>query len=140
MDLPPAGSSTSAPRRDPGFRLASGTDSMESSATRTDSPKTEAFALAARYGHDPSYAWLRGKLEYSQIDRRWKLRYIPIDGETDDFGGSVVLDNPSLLEGCERGDFVEIRGTLDTTSSDENGYAPLYKVAKLKKLGEHGER
>ncbi|MDZ7617026.1 MAG: hypothetical protein U1E05_08480, partial [Patescibacteria group bacterium] len=45
---------------------------------------------AGQYGFDPSYAWLRGRLEYSQVDRRWKLRYIPVDGNTDQYGGSVV--------------------------------------------------
>ena len=46
----------------------------------------------ARYGHEPNYGRIRGRLEYSKASGLWKIRYIPIDGSTDSFGGSVVIN------------------------------------------------
>ena len=149
-DLPPAGRVTSATRPQSasgrsGVRLASGTEDPDDSAAVTAavgvSPATAGrtaaaeFAPRADYGYDPEYGWLRGKLEYSQIDRRWKLRYIPVDGTTDQFGGSVVLPDPKLLAGCERGDFVEVRGQVGQKTANR-GYAPKYEVAEVKRLGQ----
>jgi hypothetical protein len=75
-------------------------------------------------------------LEYSEIDRRWKLRYIPIDGATDEFGGSVLLSNASQLSGYERGQFVEVHGTLGRAREDENrGYAPEFEIHQIRRLG-----
>ncbi len=94
----------------------------------------ERFAPSiGQYGFDPSYAWLRGRLEYSQVDRRWKLRYIPVDGNTDQYGGSVIIGNEAALAGCEQGEFVAIRGRV--TGVGEHGFAPLYEVAALERLG-----
>jgi hypothetical protein len=73
-------------------------------------------------------------LEYSESERHWKLRYIPIDGATDGFGGSVILADTPLLSGYERGDFVEVAGKLASTSPDKRGYAPKYQVSQLKRL------
>ncbi len=92
------------------------------------------FAGQARYGYDAEYRWLRGRLEYSPIDRRWKLRYIPIDGQTDRYGGSVILADESLLTGCQRGEFVEVQGRLGKHDPRE-GFAPQYEVSALKRLG-----
>jgi hypothetical protein len=92
-------------------------------------------APPANYGFDPEYRWLRGKLEYSQIDRQWKLRYIPIDGTTDEFGGSVILPDPKVLAGCERGDFIEVQGQLGQKTAKDS-YAPPYEAAKVKRLGQ----
>ena len=91
------------------------------------------FTSTSDYGYDSDYRWVRGQLEYSQIDRQWKLRYIPIDGETDSFGGSVVLSDPALLSGCERGDFIEAHGKI-ADREVQKGYAPTYEVAQVKRL------
>ena len=149
-DLPPAGRVTSATRPESasgrsGVRLASGTEDPDDSAAvkaavgvspaTTGRTAAAEFAPRADYGYDPEYRWLRGKLEYSQIDRRWKLRYIPVDGTTDQFGGSVVLPDPKLLAGCERGDFVEVRGQVGQKTAN-SGYAPRYEVAEVKRLSQ----
>ncbi|MFH1918861.1 MAG: hypothetical protein ABIP48_03095, partial [Planctomycetota bacterium] len=98
-----------------------------------EGPRVDLFSPRARYGHDPEYGWLKGRLEYSQIDRRWKLRYIPIDGTTDEFGGSVILSNTSLLSGYERGQFVEVHGSLGRSAQDKTpGYAPEFEVQEIK--------
>jgi hypothetical protein len=148
-DLPPAGRSASATRATPpgdghNVRPVSGVEEPADSAVEAavgvsagaaDRTSASEFAPRATYGYDPAYGWLRGKLEYSQIDRRWKLRYIPVDGETDKFGGSVVLPGAKALAGCERGDFIEVRGRLGPQASND-GYAPTYEVAELKRLSE----
>jgi hypothetical protein len=87
------------------------------------------------YGYDPQYGWLRGRLEYSQIDRRWKLRYIPIDGETDKFGGSVILTTTTLLSGYERGDFVEVHGKLVPPKPESRSFSADYEVQKIERAG-----
>lgn len=91
-------------------------------------------AGGARYGYDPQYRWLKGRLEYSQSDQQWKLRYIPIDGDTDDYGGSVVLSDSSGLEGYQPGDYVEARGGVNG-GTGEGKIAPEYLVRELARLG-----
>lgn len=149
MELPEAGTSRSASsdRTAPdsaGFRLVSGTGPADDSAGVTaavgsslaatnDAAAAAEFAPRAGYGYDLDYAWVRGKLEYSEIDRCWKLRYIPVDGETDRYGGSMALPDASVLTGCERGDFVEIHGRVGHQDL-KKGYAPTYEVAEVKRL------
>jgi len=151
MDLPPPGSThgaRSASRTDRGaIRLVSATaerggnsaappqSSTRYSTSSGDKPR-DSFSPRASYGHDPEYRWLRGRLEYSEIDRRWKLRYIPIDGTTDEFGGSVVLSDASRLSGYERGQFVEVHGGLGHPPEDEDrGYAPEFQIHEIKRQG-----
>lgn len=132
VDLPKVGGSTAS-----GFRIVSGTDADTAStpvvAAVSQEPAGQFAPAAGSYGFDPSYAWLRGKLEYSQIDRRWKLRYIPVDGTTDQYGGSVVIANEAALAGAERGDFVAVRGRV-TGTEEGQGFAPLYEVTALERL------
>jgi hypothetical protein len=87
------------------------------------SPKLSSFAT--------DYTWLRGQLDYSAVDRRWKLRYIPIDGETDRYGGSVVLVDSPRLAPFQRGQWVEVRGRLARPGREETGYAPPYEVTSI---------
>jgi hypothetical protein len=123
-----------------GFRLVSATDPSGQQgavvAAVAHEPAAD-FAPQARYEFDPSYSWLRGRLEYSQVDGRWKLRYIPVDGKTDQYGGSVVIADEAKLAGCERGDFVEVRGSVAGQDA-ESAFAPVYEVAELKRLDRAG--
>lgn len=148
MDLPQTGASsrTQYPSDSSRVRLVSAVEELngssagripdgQRSSTSTGGVRSS-FSSRARYGHDPDYAWLRGKLEYSQIERRWKLRYIPIDEATDEFGGSVVFSDSSLLAGYERGDFVEVRGQLGDVTPGDAGYAPDFKIREIKRLGD----
>jgi len=148
MDLPPVGSTstTQMPSGSSEIQLVSGTEELDDSSastrpasrTSTTIPGGEgvdSFSPRPRYAYDPDYRWLKGRLEYSHIDRRWKLRYIPIDGTTDQFGGSVVLSNPSLLSGYERGEFVEVHGALGNAADDnDRGYAPEYEIRQIRRL------
>jgi len=85
------------------------------------------------YAHSPDYSMLRGKLEYSQSLRQWKLRYIPIDGRTDDFGGSVVLDDSPALAAFKPGEFVALRGLLSGGGAKASGYAPRYLITAIER-------
>ena len=87
---------------------------------------------APAYSHHTNYSWLRGRLEYSTAARRWKLRYIPIDGQTDSFGGSVVLSASPLLESLRHGDMVTIEGTIGKNPADHGGFSPLFELQSLK--------
>ncbi len=136
MDLPPSRTSASATSSN-GVRLASTSSTARASkpASKAVPATTDSFTSSAKYGHDPDYRWLKGKLEYSQIDRSWKLRYIPVEGKGDNYGGSVVLDEKSLGSGLERGHFVEVHGRVAAGTKPEGSYAPVYEVAELKRLG-----
>jgi len=87
-----------------------------------------------RFGHDPGYGWLEGQLEYSRASSRWKLRYLPIDGESDEFGGSVVLPDAEKVSGHQHGDFVRIEGQLNNGASDAGLFAPEYRVTRVSPL------
>jgi len=140
-DLPKASASRSDAT---GFRLVSGSDDSNGPAKVTtasgsashegDDVTAAEFAQPTFYGHAADYGWLRGKVEYSQIDRKWKLRYIPVEGQTDDFGGSVVISDAAALAGFERGDFVELRGRVGQRAQ-KSGFAPTYEVTQAERLG-----
>jgi hypothetical protein len=140
-ELPAVGGSESTSedrraREAAGFRLVSGSeaDGLAQEPARVEpAVATETVSPQTLYGHAPDYSWVRGKLEHSQIDGRWKLRYIPIDGQTDEYGGSVVVSDPAALSGYERGEHLELRGEV-ADSDAEGGFAPLYEVAEVERL------
>ncbi len=91
------------------FRVPEITDLPPANSAARPAPaaaSTAANESAGGYGYDPQYHWLKGKLEYSQSTRSWRLRYIPPDGNTDSYGGSVVLADNSQLAGLQPGDAV----------------------------------
>ncbi len=127
----------SGPRQDSGFRLVSAEE--DDSATGQVKPAVATTTVSAsssrtaRYSRADDYSWLHGRLEYSQTQQQWKLRYIPIDGDTDNYGGSVVLSDPKLLSGYERGDFVEVCGHIGKREASSN-FAPPYDVVEIRRL------
>lgn len=92
---------------------------------------TAARGGRSSYAHAPDYSWLRGRVEYLASKRQWKLRYIPIDGTTDDYGGSVVIRNPSVLGDVRPGDFVELRGNLHADTMETSTISPDYEVTHV---------
>ena len=145
MDLPPAGAINMVPMRAgaDGIVLASATEVIDSTATATRGAgsgnvqvRPNLQSPLVRYDYSGDYGRLRGQLEFSAISQRWKLRYIPIDGRSDDFGGSVLILNPETLSGCQRGDFVEVRGRLDTNGTDDRHFTPEYEIAEIQRLAE----
>lgn len=96
--------------------------------------RVDAEDSLGRFGWSDDYTRLRGELEYLERDQRWKLRYIPVDRETDEFGGSVLIEDAASLSGYERGDFVEIRGRIVEKPEDEKTFAPIYDVTSIRRL------
>jgi hypothetical protein len=88
----------------------------------------------AHYAYARDYGWLRGQLEYSPAGDEWKLRYVPIDGETDGFGGSVVLAG-ELPRSFRPGDFVVAQGFPDSNGT-RRGFAPLYQLRGIEHQAE----
>ncbi|MBX3412136.1 MAG: hypothetical protein KF708_05405 [Pirellulales bacterium] len=93
-----------------------------------------ADGYAAVYGYDPQYRWVKGQLEYSEVGRRWKLRYIPIDGATDDHGGSVLLPDDTDMGDLRPGDYVTAYGQLGEYDESSKGFAPLYYADRIELL------
>jgi hypothetical protein len=142
-ELPDAKSPAS--RDSSGFRKPTGTirasyeeevqEIRDSAKSSSRTPRREPIA-PGKYEADRNYRWLKGKLEYTRSDDRWKLRYIPIDGDTDNFGGSVVLLGSRLLEGYKPGEYVTVHGTLGETDSRGTGFAPSYTVDRVTRQAE----
>lgn len=84
-----------------------------------------------RYDRDPDYAWLRGRLEYSPTADQWKLRYIPIDGATDDYGGSVIIADEAAVRDFRHGSFVDVHGQIEGRNADARVVAPYYRVESI---------
>ncbi len=87
-----------------------------------------------RYAHSVDYRTLRGRLEYSPDQREWKLRYLPSDGQTDSFGGSVLLTASSALKPFQPGDFVVVEGSLADDTTTPAGDAPRYTATRIDRL------
>ena len=105
------------------------------SASDTNPTVLEAVSPGVRrFGFNPGYESLRGRLEYSHSRRQWKLRYIPVDGQTDAYGGSVVIANPGLLEGAQPGDLVEVHGTVIGDATPGRGFSPGYQLTAATRL------
>ncbi len=85
------------------------------------------------YAHSLDYGTLRGRLEYSQSSRQWKLRYIPINGQTDAYGGSVVLSDMPSLKSYAPGDMVAVNGSL-AAGSESTGFSPRYEIHAIEPL------
>lgn len=109
--------------------------SFEAPAAPKSAPASEPPDQAARYGHDAGYQRLRGQLDYSAIDQSWRLRYIPLSGEMDDYGGSVRLREHASLADLQPGEYVEVTGQIDGSSSDTDGFAPWFRVSGVRPAG-----
>lgn len=109
MDLPPVGQSRQTAHR----------------------PTDDGSGVHYAYARD--YRWLRGQLEYSPAGDEWKVRYIPIDGDTDGYGGSVELAG-ELPRSFRPGDFVVVQGFPDDGS--RRGFAPLYQMRGIEHQSE----
>ena len=142
MDLPPRGAlhpdddtldATRSDRAKPAGYAAFAAPSE----TTQRVPVATAAALPADdpgpYGYEPSYRWLKGHLEYSPTNQRWKLRYIPITGRTDGYGGSVMLEDSPALKDLHRGDAVMIEGQI-VGDSEPGSFAPLYRVERVSRI------
>ncbi len=103
-------------------------------AHTVERPASDAKAAsdaAVTYGVEGNYEKLHGRLEYSQSARQWKLRYIPIDGQTDQYGGSVVLSDSPTLHDLHAGDFVAASGRLTMADGVKRGFSPQFDAQQI---------
>lgn len=89
--------------------------------------------VADRFGFDPQYTWLRGKLEQSPTTGQWQLRYVPQQGQVDQFGGSLSIANPQVLGGSQNGDYVAVQGQLQMVQLGTGANVPTYTVNVLQR-------
>lgn len=105
-----------------------------SSQSRTAiKPNISSQEIDPRFGNDPEFGWIRGQLEYSESTNQWKLRYIPIQQKTDQFGGSVLIANPNVLGGVRPGEHVQLRGQLHSRGNSDSAFSPIYTVAVVQR-------
>jgi len=69
------------------------------------------------YGFDETYSRLTGRLDYSNLDGRWLLRYVSPDNRPDRFGGVVHIIPMGQMTGLRNGDFVTADGRIDATGN-----------------------
>ncbi|MCG8448270.1 MAG: hypothetical protein MI725_01655, partial [Pirellulales bacterium] len=133
---PTTGGFVSPVTRD-GFRPQGSSRSRTSALATPPGSSTSGFGPTRegvnRYGYDPNYQWLRGQLEYSEATHQWKLRYIPIQQNPDQFGGSVLIANPEVLGGVRSGDHVQLRGRLHTRGNSGQAFVPIYTVSVVQR-------
>ncbi len=103
----------------------------EAPAASGSSSRIEVRAERPNYDYARDYGALRGRLEYSQSSRQWKLRYIPIDGATDSYGGSVILPSSPALSAFKAGDLVAVRGSLAGQTVATRDFSPLYELESI---------
>jgi hypothetical protein len=142
-DLPKDRAASTAPKPRATIRAASDRSPTRIAAGEEEEkgPVTSRFATtrstpgpsggSRQFGYDPEYRSLQGRLEFSESESRWKLRYIPIDGQTDKYGGSVVLSDSPQLDGFEPGDFVTVEGTVGKKDPRSRGFAPNYQLDRI---------
>lgn len=152
-DLPPVHSSALASAQSGGSN-----SQFNSSARPTSQPQTLGTSSAAvhaeargdvslahyeqpaaapaggEFAHAEDYSWLKGRLEYSAARKEWKLRYLRIDAaETDQYGGSAVLDSGNLLQGFSAGDYITVQGRVAGAAGDAGSFAPVYNVTRVER-------
>ncbi|HEX6961381.1 MAG TPA: hypothetical protein VF175_05905 [Lacipirellula sp.] len=135
---PTAGQSL-IPTRD-GFR-PQGSEPQDE--TSTESPLSNGFRSpgvddsatadgSARYGVGPSQQWLRGQLEYWPQTGEWSIKYMP-EGQVDQIGGRILIDNPQVLGHLPPGEFVMVEGQVFGRQIDDATYRPAYRVAVVRR-------
>lgn len=135
----PTAAQPSAPTRD-GFRpqgselrAEAPTESPLDNGFRSpDVSDAETNDASARYGVGPSQQWLRGQLEYWPQTGEWSIRYMP-EGQVDQIGGRILIDNPQVLGHLPPGEFVMVEGQVFGRQIDDATYRPAYRVAVVQR-------
>ena len=87
----------------------------------------------ARFGFDGSYATLRGQLQYYPQTGYWGVRYIPLQGAPDHYGGVAVISNPEILGGLQPGEFLLIQGFIEPHDNGDGTFVPSYTVQGIQR-------
>lgn len=86
-------------------------------------------APAPRFGHDPSYRWLVGTVDYCRIQQAWLLRYVPVE-EDDRYGGCVTLLITDPKMSLKPGQTVRVEGAL--IDPDSQQLRPAFQVQSMR--------
>ncbi len=87
----------------------------------------------ARFGFDGSYATLRGQLQYYPQTGYWGVRYIPLQGTPDHYGGVAVISNPEILGGLQPGEFLLIQGFMEPHDNGDGTFVPSDTVQGIQR-------
>ena len=78
------------------------------------------------YAYDEKqYRWLRGTVEYDDVDRSWHLMYS--ERPDDDYGGDFTLVDDPKLDVLRNDDVVFVTGRIDRSVTDRLG-KPCYRI------------
>jgi hypothetical protein len=97
-------------------------------------PQRKAYldlTAAPCFAHAPDYAWIVGRVEYSSINKQWRLRYASVD-EVDRFGGHVVLVQNQHVAYLVDGMLIQVRGHLVNPDSTGPAYYRIEWFQSLK--------
>lgn len=95
--------------------------------------RAPAYETSNRFGFDPGYGWLRGQLQYDAATGEWSLQYVAGQAGTDEFGGIIRIANPQVLGDLQPGNFVQLRGQVQTRAVGSHSSVPIYNVAVVQR-------
>lgn len=98
------------------------------SSDPAEMPRPDPYAFDRK-----GYAWLRGVLDYDQVDKKWHITYSNELQDGDTYGGSLTLLEDDSLDMRITNDVVLIEGKIDTSRRDRFG-KPMYRIRKLDPL------
>lgn len=83
------------------------------------------------YDYEPEYyRWLRGKVDFDEVDQTWNIIYSLNPDDEDRYGGSITLNNHPELSKLRDGDVALVEGRIDPDSLDRNG-KPKYQITNV---------
>ncbi|MBM80186.1 MAG: hypothetical protein CMJ78_06280 [Planctomycetaceae bacterium] len=74
---------------------------------------------------EQDYKWLRGVVEYDELDKTWHLMYS--ERPDDEFGGDFTLVDDAKLDVLRNNDVVYVTGRIDRSETDRLG-KPCYRI------------
>jgi hypothetical protein len=93
---------------------------------------TASGGATERFGVGAQQEWLRGQLEFWPQTGEWSIRYMP-DGQVDQIGGRILIDNPQVLGNLPPGEMVMVQGQVFGRQIDESSWRPAYRVAVVQR-------
>lgn len=100
-----------------------------------NTPPRKAFmdlSAAPCFAHSADYTWIAGRVEYSNIQKEWQLRYTSVD-EVDRFGGRVTLIENQHLQYLKDGMYLQVRGHLVNPDNPKNDQA-FYRIEWFQRI------
>ena len=92
------------------------------------------------YAFAPDYSVLAVGWNTCSRPANGNCAIFPSDGQTDSYGGSVVLPSSTALETFKAGQYVAVRGALATPSTGGGNFAPLYRLDAIEHMSRSRRR